>query len=480
MTFPHPLEIALTHAEDASKRCRWILFIMQITVVLVLAGIWQQADSNWLQLRLNTAQSAVKFLTCSPEQAYRPEDGYPRDKISQLGAQSNSRNREDLDDSFLCSKDKPLAEKEIKQAQKYLKTWHYSLAQAKKNVADLQQMVATRALGVSVPVLGIVFDINDLSVMAGITFAILLSWFSFALRRQDDDIRKLFELAEKADEEENDQKKSDLKMAYDLLAMTQVLTIPPGSSVDSRDVSFLRRLSRLPNLIMWTAVLTQLIVLIDDIATMKRGDDLGVMVSHLETAIASCFSAYILYRTVQCFRLMGKTYQQWSATFSKIHPGAAVTTTRVKVERYKLAWVLLLVVLTVHVFGQQPGLRANVSRLLAHLVDRVIPHLSWISTFGEWLTLYIICPGLALFFWHSFIRPIRAIRLVAWIFSGFILLDVVAHVVDVGFCTGPSNRFDQTMVGFFSLPFVVLAALNIILTLRTDTGKNAGAKTTLG
>jgi hypothetical protein len=94
MTFPQPLEIALTRAEDASKRCRWIILILQLTVVLVLAGIWQQADSNWLQLRLNAAQSAVKLLTCAPIRPTEPrmdmarvQDRSCRDQNQVPGAQ---------------------------------------------------------------------------------------------------------------------------------------------------------------------------------------------------------------------------------------------------------------------------------------------------------------------------------------------------------------------------------------------------------
>ncbi len=60
MDLPEPLKISLNYAEESSKRSRWIVFIMQLAVVLVIASVWAEDDSNWLQLRLNSAQSAVK------------------------------------------------------------------------------------------------------------------------------------------------------------------------------------------------------------------------------------------------------------------------------------------------------------------------------------------------------------------------------------------------------------------------------------
>lgn len=472
MEFPKPLEIALNHTEEASKRCRWIIFIMQLSVVLVLSSLWLQEDSNWLMVRFRAAQGAVKLLTCQPELAYTNEAGYPLKKIDEHRTTAVPASREELDTQSICGKSPLLTTEEQKRALQYLGIWQYSLPQMRKNVADLQQLITTRVLGVSVPVLGTMFDINDLSVMAGLTFAILLSWFHFALRRQHDNVKKVFGMAELADSEGpgKSEGRPHLRMTYDLLAMTQVLAIPPGGSQDSRDISFSRRLSRLPNLIMWTAVLTQTVVVVDDISTMSYGDALGETVSHVETAIASCLLAYLFYRTIQCFRLMSETYQEWSTAYNRIHPHAVFVAGK-KISGVKLAWVFLCIILTVHVLGERPDLLHQILNGFAYVLSPVIRGVLWVGRFNGWLAICIVLLLMAALFWHAFRRPIRWIRAVAWIFCGALVLDLAAHFLAVVLGQIQPEGFRHTMVGLFSLPVLVLASLNMIHVLRVPAEK---------
>src|SRR5437016_5000729 len=131
MEFPEPLKIGLSQTEDASKRCRWIIFIMQLTVVLVLSSLWLQEDSNWMQLRFNAAQAAVKLLSCEPQLAYPAGSGYPPQNTTATGAAIPAQiSREEVDTQSICSKTPRLTADEQKQALEYLGIWHYSLPQA--------------------------------------------------------------------------------------------------------------------------------------------------------------------------------------------------------------------------------------------------------------------------------------------------------------------------------------------------------------
>ncbi len=323
----------------------------------------------------------------------------------------------------MCANKDYLTAGERRQAIDYLKQWHFSLAQAKKNVADLQLMMANRVLGVTVPVLGVVFDINDLSIMAGVTFTILLSWFHFSLRRQHDNVKKVFELAGELDSKSKPNNSSNLKMAYDLLAMTQVLTIPPGASAGSRNLSLQRRLLRLPNLIMWTAVVAQAIVLTDDIVTMKHGDDLGVIVSHAETAIASLLLAYMTYRTIQCFRLMSETYSEWLSAYQKVYGAETRQADLSEQGRGKLAWLLLAAVLCVHLLGERPDAWTTFNETLSAFLTPLGRFFSQVSRIEEWLSIWLIVPLMAVLFWSSFIKRVRRVRLIALFLAGVVLLD---------------------------------------------------------
>lgn len=481
MRLADPVKIALTYAEESSKRGRWIVFIMQLAVVLVIASVWAEDDSNWLQLRLNAAQSAVRLLECDPRNAYPSAKGYkPDDILHDQPRPASHLTEEDWDKEFLCTK--ALTATELSQGQKYLDQWHYSLAQAKKNVADLQQMMSNRVLGVTVPVLGIVFDINDLSLMAGVTFTILLSWFHFSLRRQHDNVKKVFELAEVADgpHPKTANSPSVLKIAYDLLSMSQVLTIPPGTSADSRNLSLKRRLLRLPNLIMWTAVIAQIVVVVDDLATMKHGDDLGVGVSHAETAIASCLLAYMVYRTIQCFRLMGETYFEWVTAYSKVYKDETKVSDSGKDSTGKLAWLVLLVVVGIHLMGERPAIWESIQSSLEAFFLPVGAILARICQLEERFYIWIIFPMLALLFWHCYVRPIRTVRLISFLFAGFISLHIVSHIITAFKANADAASVQHTMVSFYSLPLMLLATLNLVFLLKSTSPGQLSAPKGLG
>ena len=57
--FPKHLEIALTYAEESSKRARWVVFLLLLTVALVTYMLWQQNEMNWANSRVALAQAAV-------------------------------------------------------------------------------------------------------------------------------------------------------------------------------------------------------------------------------------------------------------------------------------------------------------------------------------------------------------------------------------------------------------------------------------
>jgi hypothetical protein len=306
------IKTALSYAEESSKRARWIVFILQLAVVLVISSIWQQAEHNWVQKRLDAAQDLVRVLTCDPGAIYGENALHNSQKELPATVVLPSRiDAEYLDSRYYCSE---ITEEKQKIAARYHHDWGFSLPEAKKNVADLQQIMANRILGFTVPVLGIVFDIDDLSVISGFTFAILLSWFHFSLLRQHKNVRHVFDIARRADWSGKEPGNS-LSATYYLLAMTQVLTIPPSTPKDLENPGFLIRISRLPSLIMWTAVIAQIIVVIDDCITMARGDNLNPFVSHFETSLAFLLLFYLIFRTYLCFKLMAETQDEWVAAY---------------------------------------------------------------------------------------------------------------------------------------------------------------------
>ena len=318
MQYTERIKLALTYAEESSKRARWIVFILQLAVIVVLASLWQQADSNWLQQRLYAAQDLVRVLSCQPDKVYGETVVNEAKKSMDRGPSLTlTGGAEYFDSKYSCAavmKD----DARIKRAYKYQKDWGFSLTEAKKNVSDLQQLMVNRVLGVSFPVLGVVFDVNDLSLLAGVTFVILLSWFHFALRRQNKNITHVFDIARKADLS-GSEPDNCLSETYYLLAMTQVLTIPPAEEKDTQKPTFLMKMGRLSSLIMWTSVVAQALVLIDDGLTMARGNTLSPTVNYIESGLAALLWFYLIVRTNECYKIMATNQTVWNEAFRDAH-----------------------------------------------------------------------------------------------------------------------------------------------------------------
>ena len=76
---------------------------------------------------------------------------------------------------------------------------------------------------VRVPLLGVTFDVNDLGLIGGVTLVILLLTMRFVLSREGENLRLAFREAASL---------GQVEAFYRLLAMRQVLTVPPGTAID--------------------------------------------------------------------------------------------------------------------------------------------------------------------------------------------------------------------------------------------------------
>jgi hypothetical protein len=484
--FPESLKLALTYATDSAARARRIVFFIQMAAVLVLAALWQEADHNWAQLRLNAAQAAVKFLSCEPQTAY----SLPAAPSTVLPAEAEARaamnrelakgipptTREEKEYAYDCLA-RPLTDHERALALGYLQHRRHSLADAKQNVSALRLIANDR---VTVPVLGISFDINDLSMISGIAFCILLSWFYFAVRRQQQDVSRVFEIARGCkvadDGSPGEIAKNGIEDAYDLLKMTQVLAVPP---TQSKDISWLRRLTRLPNLILWTPALAELAVLINDMQTLSAADYLSPLVNRAETALAVYLFGYILYKTVRCFGLLGEINREWVRAWNEFNPESRQITapSASKFSRWLKAPHRTITIVSI-VLGLA---------VIFHLIDE--GHLgfltSWQKMFGtvlakgwtsvvgllldhgQWLNIIVLLLVAVVFLLVIYQRKLRITLGLAWILSGFALLDVMVHNLRAIY-EAQSSEFTQHMEGFYSSPLLLILALVLVYKIRHD------------
>ena len=88
--------------------------------------------------------------------------------------------------------------------------------------AYLREYVENRFV-VKVPLFGVSFDVNNLGYIGGVGLVILLIMYQYSLSRELDNLRKAFKQARLYP--------GQLGSFYELLAMEQVLTLPPSEDI---------------------------------------------------------------------------------------------------------------------------------------------------------------------------------------------------------------------------------------------------------
>lgn len=201
---------------ESADRVRFVLLIMVTASILALVATWNSRTNGWPTSRLIVATNAQKFydekgqrITGSDEQVKQQvwpkffnEEKYER-ASSQAERDRYKRDREQAYDRA----------KAFVEASRFADFNHLQ-----EHVHYLERARIEKVLYITVPFFGVVFDINDLGIFAGITFIIALLLFRFSLLRELRNLRLVF-LQAKTPEH--------LRVCYDMLSMQQVLTTPP-------------------------------------------------------------------------------------------------------------------------------------------------------------------------------------------------------------------------------------------------------------
>lgn len=150
-----------------------------------------------------------------------------------------------------------------------------------------------------IPFFGTVFDVNELGLLGGFTFVVILMWFRFSLWREYFNLRSTFEEARSVD---------GLESCYKYLAMSQVLTVPPTLS----NIQYQER--------PWGKVVRCLYLLPAAVLTAVVAYDcysfqIGWVVSKFNTVFSIsasiCFLVLTILLTFWCFRLSNEIDQEW-------------------------------------------------------------------------------------------------------------------------------------------------------------------------
>jgi len=186
-------------AVTSSDRARAVIIVMITASVLAImptwnaGGMWEDGE-GWMDSRINTRKAALRFF----DPYYDPDNP----KLSEKEKDMNRRAFNFLESSGL--KRGKLEHKKILDEE---------ITQLKKIRSEQMNIIHT-------PFFGAAFDVNDLGFFSGITFAIVLVWLRFSLARELRNLKLAFNEAES-------KRGKLLRLCYDLLAMHQVLSVPP-------------------------------------------------------------------------------------------------------------------------------------------------------------------------------------------------------------------------------------------------------------
>jgi hypothetical protein len=195
--------------------------------------------------------------------------------------------------------------------------------------AAISRGYVENALTVRVPFFGVAFDINDLGLLGGFGFIVVLTLLRFSIRTEIVSLRLAFKAATKAAEDDRKQ----LETFYDLLAMRQVLTLP---HMEDRDIEWVANrsliLRAIPKLICFLPIVVYSLVAGHDYVTRDIGNAINPLHTKILLTYTGLFWAVILALSIWCFLKLRKIDSVWEEYWLKVSPSKRSESDDVQIE----------------------------------------------------------------------------------------------------------------------------------------------------
>ncbi len=269
-------------AGRASDRNRFVMIVIVIASTLAFGTYWNSRQSSWINSRIGTRQALLRWWACFDTTTGKLK-----------GAVSSGCNLHTNDTVV------------VRQAELFDSLTHVHMgsradSQAISSLLQvLREKLADEALSLRVPILGIVLDTNDLGVIGGFGFTVIMMWFAFGLNREHRAVEQVFEAARATGDP------ARLKRCYDLLSMRQVLTLPPSKSGRHR------ALGLIPKLIFLLPMGVDLAVVLHDYSTLPVGEAINPGSAKAELWVGSIFWFVIAILTVISLIQSDKVDSAW-------------------------------------------------------------------------------------------------------------------------------------------------------------------------
>lgn len=180
---------------ESSQRTRSVLYVMLLTSILMFVPYWNVRPDNWLNSRIEIRQKIMKWY------------GWDSDVKKKIKKNSDSKD-------FVSSKQAgELFGFDFENLQKDSIS---NIARLQTEILELRKINIAKSF-ITIPIFNVTVDINDLSLFGGFAFVVILSILRASVYREVLNLTFIFEEAEKQEE---------LLKAYQILGMSQVLTVP--------------------------------------------------------------------------------------------------------------------------------------------------------------------------------------------------------------------------------------------------------------
>jgi hypothetical protein len=322
-TSDHEIEQYIRALGTSSSRVRFVMLAVIVASIAAAATLWGERSGAWARDRLQTSAHIRETAErCKLWDNFSAALGCARDleRKELLGKQGLNITQKAAKLAIL-SRWKITDQKCLNVCEAANFYWNYGIRsqEGAKAFADHQwESFIENVLYVKTPILGLTFDINDLGLITGTTFAILMLVMIFYTHRAHENlflaIWKVREVA--AQEDCFDQPGGKANLLYHALAMEQVFTVPP-TLARWNDLPFFRRAHYS---LFFIPLIVQILVFTNDLHTAT----IGHAMSDQETLISLISQfALILVVTIFCLMCIAHLHADdtiWDQAFYFINP----------------------------------------------------------------------------------------------------------------------------------------------------------------
>ena len=310
----------------SSARFRRVLIVVIVSSVLAFSAFWNARPGSWLNSRFEVARVAQNLLT-------KEETAEELTKLKLELSETTKALASDVSsaEKTALAKDQRRLTGEIEQMskkvaelEKYLEpaaretarqwlVWH-GITSSSQLAALSEPIVRARTNHVilfHVPFFGTAFDVNELGLIGGFTFVVVLMWFRFTLWREYYNLCSTFEAC--------GNNIQDFEACYKYLAMNQVLTVPP--TLFTREPRE-RPWGKIVRVLYLLPVMVQLAVVVTDCLTIQNGMVLSKGNTIVTIAASVCFLALAALLTYWCFRLSAEIDKEWNEARARLSDSA--------------------------------------------------------------------------------------------------------------------------------------------------------------